>query len=544
MAGPLLGCEFAGVREPGRDYNSYRTALETEAYAPSWERPDMTDAVLIRSSLRRWDLLFVCVLGGVLLAGAAVAALAGEPGAAAAAAGVGVVLLLAGAAGLGYRIRRRRWVRLRPDGFVVFDRNGGLEIRDDQVLSVALRYQNHYQDGEPSAVTRRLRVWLATDAERPEPLDMVTRITVGTVDPLQGLLARLLNRLVEQARQDLRAGQSALGECWRLEHQELTIREQHEEKSCRLAEVAAVDRVGEHLNIWRQGMDRAWAEVPLASANLYVLEHLLAGYLAERSAPAAPVEGLGRILFERRPSQGWAAFFFAVAGLTAVAVALVAVFVPQVEVKLLVGLGAGALAVLSALIGLHIRRAVFRCHEHGVYQAGLRGERSLRYEEIGSLRYTAVRQYYHGAYLGTQFQLDLQPLPEVPARRVRYGAQLQHVDQELETLRDKVARRIAERMGQRLAAGEPVPWTERLRFLPEGIERTPGSLFGRKPPVVFPYADVVRHGIDNGKFALWVRGQKKPAFTEAISRRNFFPGYFLLADLVAGPTDGRAKGAG
>jgi hypothetical protein len=272
-----------------------------------------------------------------------------------------------------------------------------------------------------------------------------------------------------------------------------------------------------------------------------VLEHLLAGYLTQRRAPAAPAEGLGRILFERRPERAWPVTLFVLALLFAAVAVGAALTDLQAETKLLLGLGLAALAILCGLLGCLVRRIVFRCHEHGVYQAGLRGGRSLRDEEVESLLYSAFRQYYHGAYLGTALHLELYPLPEVPVKRIRFTIVLHHVDPELENLRDRSARRIAARMARQFAAGAPVPWTAELRFLPAGIEQTRRSLFGRKPPVVIPYTNVTGYTLDNGRFYLWVTGKDKPVLSERITRRNFFPGYFLLGTVLQGAANRVAR---
>src|SRR5262249_28515058 len=159
-------------------------------------------------------------------------------------------------AGLSYRIRRRRWLRDLGHGFVVSDHGDDWEVRDEHIVSLALLHKKHYSEGDLKAVTRRLLVWVASDAELPARLEMVTRLAADAIEPLQSLITRLGNRLVEQAQHDLHAGQSALGECWSIEHQELTIREKKETKSCQLADVTASERVGKHLCIWRQGMDQ------------------------------------------------------------------------------------------------------------------------------------------------------------------------------------------------------------------------------------------------------------------------------------------------
>jgi hypothetical protein len=98
-------------------------------------------------------------------------------------------------------------------------------------------------------------------------------------------------------------------------------------------------------------------------------------------------------------------------------------------------------------------------------------------------------------------------------------------------------------MARQLGAKEPARWTPNLRFLPEGIEYRPAGFFGRKEPVVVPFCEIYSYQIHQGKFFLWARGQKKPVIREAMTKPNFFPGYYLLAGMVplAQPSAGAAR---
>jgi hypothetical protein len=100
-------------------------------------------------------------------------------------------------------------------------------------------------------------------------------------------------------------------------------------------------------------------------------------------------------------------------------------------------------------------------------------------------------------------------------------------------VRDHVSQLIASRMAQQLTGGRAVIWTDGLRFLPEGLEYSAKGIFGRKPPILIPYSQI--HGCDaeTGTFYLWMYGKKKPVAKESVARPNFFPGYLLLARLLA-----------
>jgi hypothetical protein len=127
------------------------------------------------------------------------------------------------------------------------------------------------------------------------------------------------------------------------------------------------------------------------------------------------------------------------------------------------------------------------------------------------------------------------------ARRIRYRASFTNVDQELDKLRDRIARAIAQRLAAMFAASEPVPWTAKTRFLPEGIEHRPAGFFRRKPPTVIPYTEITAHEFKDGVFHAWVRGQKKSVINMPVSAFNFFPGYFLFLMIRHGAAAGQGS---
>src|SRR5262249_25418359 len=144
----------------------------------------------------------------------------------------------------------------------------------------------------------------------------------------------------------------------------------------------ALDRIGKFLCLWRQGDEHAWVRLPLASANVYVLERLLAEQLAGRPDTFAAGEELGRIIFERRPGKTWALVgglcTVVFLGLTALAIAEAQDPLTRVSVAALFF----SAASVSGLWVVHTLRSVFRCHERGVYKSGLFGPRTLRYEDV------------------------------------------------------------------------------------------------------------------------------------------------------------------
>ena len=120
--------------------------------------------------------------------------------------------------------------------------------------------------------------------------------------------------------------------------------------------------------------------------------------------------------------------------------------------------------------------------------------------------------------------------PELKAAKINYTTTIMNEDAALDELRNYIARAIAARMATRLAAGEPVAWTQNLTFLPEGIQYRPAGFIGRKKEVhLLTYAEYGGQSMDQGVFYLYRKGDKKPVVNEQVSAPNFFPGFFLLS---------------
>jgi hypothetical protein len=496
----------------------------------------MNARILVRGTLRTWDCTLLLVLGILFLIGVGVAVAFGQSLLAA------LLFLGACACALGgvlarrWRRTRRRWVEDQGDGFLVIDGAGERHFADDDVLSMALVHKQNYHQGLPKSVTRRFLVWVPSEGPLPEPIEMVNTLKQGAADPLHRLVGRVGDLLCERAEAELSAGQSVLGEGWELHGDDLTVRTGGEVKTCRIADLVALEVVDNALCGWRPGQDEAFIRVPRASANAYVLQRLLADRMPDHPTAAPPPEGggLGRIIFERRARRGsfTAALVFAVLLLLIGVILAVAGIAGHAYEPLLWAFACVAGSAACVLGGLHVLRARFRCHEHGVYKAGLFGARTLRYADLASFTYTATRHFHNGAYTGTMFQLGFDPVAGQGGKSIRHSVMLPHADQELENLRDQVSRIIAARMANHLRGDAPVQWTRHLTFVREGIEYKPTGVFRRKEPVFVAFKEVYSYQIHQGTFFLWVRGEQKPVVREAMTQPNFFPGFYLLTTIV------------
>lgn len=435
--------------------------------------------------------------------------------------------------------RSPTWLTLHPDGLEVEDSGGHRAIHDSQVSAVALLTRKNLANGELTSITRKFTIWAE---DWPEPVLMENRIKIGKVDPIAGLIERLLNRLQTRFEQDLARGGTASGDDWHLSRSALTIGRSPRDQQLPLSDIAAIESRDGQMCIWRRGVDEAVAKLPLSGRNVYLLPALAQPYQSVSAGPNAPANttgGLGRVLFERRAGRGTVlALAIAGIGLMAVGVALVVSLQQKQNDDAVIGalftLGGG---VILLGFGYWFAFTVFRCHEQGVWRKTPFSQQSLRYADVGRYSYSAIRHYHNGAYIGTQVTMRFVPLPEANAKAMKYTARTKGEDDDLDRLRDSISQQIAVRLARQFQAGQNAPWTANLEFTQEGIRFRSQKWFSRQPPQLLSYDQYGGYDMKNGVFYLFARGQKKAIMTEQGTAENFYPGFFLLQMLLHQPAE-------
>ena len=112
-----------------------------------------------------------------------------------------------------------------------------------------------------------------------------------------------------------------------------------------------------------------------------------------------------------------------------------------------------------------------------------------------------------------------------------YRTKVQGMDDQLDALRDHIARVLSVRMAQAFKDEMPVPWTTNLRIVPAGIAFRRRGFLGARGEEEFVSFGQARIGVDQGQFILGVPGEPKPAIIEPVSQMNFFPWFLLLVSL-------------
>jgi hypothetical protein len=495
----------------------------------------MNTPIQIGRSFKEWWFLALIFLAVVLIAVGVMLLAVRHPSAVAvlAAGGVGAISAVVSAVLVA---RSRFQIEIAPDGFLVRDRRGEREFRDDQVICVSLSGKSNFTNGILRSTTRTFDVWVEGEAGA-EQVKIVSHLPVGASDPLLPLIERVHIHLYERAVAALEGGQSFEGEGWTLHANELVTHARRNARGVRFEELAAADIFDDHLCVWQHGQDEPVLQIPVHSANTLVLLRLLRERVAERpeDGERRPGDELGRILFERKPGRGLVALLWLlpVAAIVVVACTAYLAVLRGAGGAWWVGLEISAPLALTWLLPLS-QCVTFSVHEHGVRRKWLFRTQQLKYIDVDTFTYSAVRQYVKGVYSGTNFTLTFASLASGKLQKLTYARNLRNADAELDHLRDSISRMIADRMAAQFVPGRSVTWTEGLRFLPEGLEHRAAGFFGRKAPVVIPYEQISGYDLHQGMFWLWVHDRKKPVVKESMALPNFFPGYNFLPRVLAG----------
>jgi hypothetical protein len=240
------------------------------------------------------------------------------------------------------------------------------------------------------------------------------------------------------------------------------------------------------------------------------------------------------MLFERKPGRGLVAlvWLLPVAAVVVVAGTAYLAVLRNAGGAWWVGLEISAPLGLTWLLPLS-QCVTFSVHEHGVRRKWLFRTQQLKYCDVDTFTYSAVRQYVKGVYSGTNFTLTFVSLAGGKLQKLTYARNLRNADTELDHLRDSISQIIANRMSAQFAQGRAVTWTDGLRFLPDGLEYRAAGFFGRKAPELIPYSQISGYDLHQGMFWLWVHDRKKPVVKENMALPNFFPGYHLLPRVLA-----------
>jgi hypothetical protein len=172
--------------------------------------------------------------------------------------------------------------------------------------------------------------------------------------------------------------------------------------------------------------------------------------------------------------------------------------------------------------------------ERGTREYRQKRGRSLRYDHVDELTYSALRIFSYGSYIHTVQKLALKshkmPGPPLVCTLIFKEAD-GHSPSETQTaltdVRNMVSGLLEERFSQRLGRDGKVDWTPEVRIGARGLEMADRNGVGE----YVEWRRVSKMEANQGMFRLWVDSDSKPLLQSSTSQPNFFPAYSLALRL-------------
>jgi hypothetical protein len=443
---------------------------------------------------------------------------------------ISMVCLVASLAVAFVRYRRRAWIRDTGEGFTYRTAQKVETYADDEAIGVRVVARNNYRQGLLKSFTRSVELKVAG---REKPLKLKQTVHLNSADPLVPFLNRTIRSYHQRATDALEAGAKLNGKGWSLGRDALEVTSP-EFVQIPIQELIAMDSIDRQHNVWRKGGERPCLTISEASENAFLLELLLRPRIEahQKDQPFGISEpGLGRQLFQRSTGAigRWFAWICIWGGLASI-IGGISLFLTGKPDPVAIGLVLCILGGIAMPIGLVLRHSDFRCYERGVYRKTMFAERVLRFEEVEAFSYSATRQYYNGAYVGTALKLRFEPR-KGSGKPLKYSRSVQNADEALDSLRDHVSRVLMIRMAEAFHSQGSAQWMPYVRISREGFHYRPQGIIGRKKETCLSFPEVLGFEIQNGTFHIWKNGVKKSVIHESVSQPNFFPGYFFVVSL-------------
>jgi hypothetical protein len=432
--------------------------------------------------------------------------------------GLGLFTLAAGAVLFYLRARSRGSLALYEQGFVCESAGRRTAVRFDEVDSLALRQTSRTSYGTLVGMDRR-----ATVRSPAGTLRFSQFSPTGKADSVAPVLNDLVGRLADVAEGRMRGGGSLDGPGWSLGPGGFSAKAG--EIPVPATQLARAGLFEHKVSLWRDGDERPFFSVRDAAPNALVLGRLVQRLVRGKPETAAAGE-LGRVLFVRRSRKS--AVYTVLGGLALLALGF---FLGSRNVAgndrlIALGMSVAGIVCLPASVLLWFKAC--RRHENGLSMTTLFGRREILYTDVERMSYSAVRHYHNGIYTGTQILLAAYPAAGKP---IVFSAHSRGDSEDIDNLREDLARRIAGKLYARLAHQQEVPWTPRVRLSREGIRFEKQKFVGRGEAMFVPYAERPQIEIKAGTLHLSAPGRKGTLLRVPCMSQNFYPGFILFQAL-------------
>jgi hypothetical protein len=412
-------------------------------------------------------------------------------------------------------------------------------------LSIALDTKIRLLNGVPSGAYRKGSLILA-EADGMRTIDLDYVVNKGA-DPLGDLFERLFKSLADRTWEHFEAGGNLPGSGWELNREGLSV-QPRKGKSTFIphGELVAISNVDRHVSIWQKDNAYPAVKIPVGDLNALVLHAMLARKLSANPPPSTEgtgPDGLGRVIFERDIKVSLVIRVLLIP-LGLILLSLIFVLFEPADKKnpkdregeIIVGIVAPAIGLILLGFSFNLFASSFRVQELGVSLTKVRSAKILKYNEMESLSWHVVRHYHNGAYVGTNFRVQIHPIAKKGLSKISFAKTLNGVDEELDNLRDFISQSIRSRMFERLKSGERVRWTGKYIFHADRL-RGGKKLAKAGFPDGLPYKEISGQNFKDGYFYLFAKGKKTAVVSIATSEENFYPGYYtLMAILTADST--------
>ena len=338
----------------------------------------------------------------------------------------GAVALLFALAVRRARQARRRDLEIAPGRFAMIDRRGRREFEDGEVQALAFRSRSAAV-GTVSVQHGRASLWV-DGREGADRLELDWEYPDGEPDPLAGFLGRIADRLHARAVKAIDSGLTIEGEGWELSRLGLRVGEAFEVVA--FSSIAEAEYHDGYLMIWTTGQVEPSVKIVEGTRNDAILHAILIdrmpapGREGQLTDPSA--EGLGRVLFERRPSLSDKVALWGLCLFLAALFAGLTIFATQKGGSILLGIMGSAMACLSIAPALMRQRDRFRFQEHGVVRSGLLGIRELPFDDLAEVRFRPISNQQ-------LLKVHFRPIPGRGRKQVTLY--LKPTDEALETIR-------------------------------------------------------------------------------------------------------------
>jgi hypothetical protein len=337
----------------------------------------------------------------------------------------------------------------------------------------------------------------------------------NTPDVVGAALSALARGAAQAAEMRVATGGGLRGAGWSLDGKGLRAGRR---PPAPLAEVSGVGIHQQSVTVWRGEESEAFLTVPAGSPNARVLHALIARRL--EGQPERPTRGMGRLLFQKAQSLITAGAIALLGSLTLVA----GLMAGEDEVKVICGILGLVMIVGAAVAG----RRRFQAFEMGLVRRTLFRERTVLYADVERLTYVATRHYYNGAYTGTSLSITC----GTAHGRLTFTTRVHGQENDLEGLRDHMARIVARKLHGRLQQEAEVPWCDGVKISRAGLRFRRRKMIGRGEEVFRPWSEL-RFSIQEGFLHLFEPDQKTSTASFPCAAENFYPGLVLFETLPA-----------